>query len=98
MICDFCSSPEPAWRCPAISFPVFEARSASEGDWAACDACASLIRAEDRIGLARRSAETFSAKYGLPFDIAPFLELHALFFEHRCGPVARIRGPANEAV
>jgi hypothetical protein len=93
MNCDFCSSPEPAWRCPAISFPVFEARSASEGDWAACEACAALIRAEDRIGLAQRSAETFSAKYGLPFDVAPFLELHAMFFEHRCGPLTRLGSP-----
>jgi len=92
MICDFCSSPDAKWRCPAISFPVFEISSASEGDWAACDACAALIRAGDRIGLAQRSAETFSAKYGLPFDMAPFLELHAMFFEHRCGSIVRIGG------
>lgn len=90
MICDFCSSPDPGWRCPAISFPVFEVRSASEGDWAACDACAALIRAGDRTGLARRSAETFSARYGVRLDVAPFLDLHARFFEHRCGPIVRI--------
>jgi len=96
MICDFCSSPDPAWRCPAVSFPVFEARSASEGDWAPCDTFAALIRVGDRIGLARRSAETFSAKYGLPFDVGPFLELHAMFFEHRCGPIRRIESPGHD--
>jgi hypothetical protein len=92
MICDFCSSPDPVWRGPAISFPVFEAKSASEGAWAACDTCAALINAGDRMGLARRSAETFSAKYSVPFDMTPFLELHAMFFEHRCGPIIRIQG------
>jgi hypothetical protein len=90
MICDFCSSPAPKWRCPAISFPVFEISSASEGDWAACDDCAALIRTGDRMGLARRSAETFTAKYGIPIDVTAFLELHAMFFEHRCGSIVPI--------
>src|SRR5688572_23519745 len=96
MICDFCSSPDPAWCCPAISFPVFEVKSASEGDWAACDTCAAFIRAGDRTGLAQRSAETFSKKYGVPLDMAPFLELHAMFFEHRCGPITRIQGSGRK--
>jgi hypothetical protein len=90
MICDFCSSPDPSWRCKAISFPVSEVRSACEGDWAACDACAALVRTGDRIGLARRSAEMFSAKYGLRVDVTPFVELYAMFFEHRCGPITQI--------
>jgi hypothetical protein len=43
MVCDFCSSPGPGWGCPAISFPVFEARSTNEGDWAACDTDRVLV-------------------------------------------------------
>jgi hypothetical protein len=82
--------PEPTWRCPAISFPVFDVMSASEGDWAACDTCAELIRTNNRIGLARRSAETFSAKYGVDLDAWYFVDLHAMFFAHRCGPMTRI--------
>jgi len=85
MICDFCSSPRPTWCFPAISFPVFEVNSASEGDWAACDTCAGLVRANDRAALALRSAETFSTKYGVPVDPMIFVELHNSFFEHRCG-------------
>ena len=86
MICDFCSAPEPRWCCPAISFPI-EFPHASEGDWAACDVCARLIRSNDREALAARSAESFRALHGYTFPRAAFRSLQAGFFRHRCGPL-----------
>ena len=54
MICDFCSSPAPAWRYPADSFhDSFGSQSVE--DWVACEACHALIVAGDREGLAERS-------------------------------------------
>src|SRR5712691_10119589 len=66
-MCDFCTSPDPAWRYPArdielgtlVGFadesPVFSEQRVSAGDWAACEECGDLIEARDWPGLARRS-------------------------------------------
>ena len=55
MICDFCSSPAPAWRYPADSFTDI-AGSRSVEDWLACEACHLLIVGwATATALARRS-------------------------------------------
>jgi hypothetical protein len=57
VICDFCSSPAPAWRYPADSF-LDQLRGRSVGDWLACDECHGLIESGDRPALAQRSLLT----------------------------------------
>lgn len=54
-LCDFCHPARPAlWDYPASSF-VCRGSSpvafASDGGWLACDRCADLIEAENRVGL-----------------------------------------------
>ena len=53
MICDFCNAPNPVWRFSARPFVVDYGTmaSASDADWAACDACRNMILADDRVGL-----------------------------------------------
>jgi hypothetical protein len=86
-ICDFCSSPEVRWSYNATDF------GHSKGGWAACDACSGLIEAGRWQALARRSAESFVAKYraevgmnvSLDEQVPEFRRLHAGFREHRWG-------------
>lgn len=59
-LCDFCSSPAPAWRYPAVSF-TDRFGSLSIEDWLACEECHRLIQANDRDALARRSLKTTPA-------------------------------------
>lgn len=54
--CDFCFAPDPTWSFPCESFPLPEEMRAAEsgyesyGDWAACDACRSVIERGRSIG------------------------------------------------
>ena len=86
IVCDFCSSPDVLWSYPAVDFQVEGTRLlASEGGWAACHDCATLIEADDRDGLAQRALSTapaFMRERCLPFMTA----LHAQFFRARRGP------------
>jgi hypothetical protein len=98
LVCDFCSMSDPAWRYPARTFLAYLApRLAGEsvGDWAACDACHTLIEIEDRRGLAQRSLDELISKHPEVGEAAGALyeeltALHRKFFEHRCGAAVKI--------
>lgn len=98
-ICDFCSSPDVAWRYPARTFAAYIVAGIvgeSVGDWAACPACHALIESGQRSALADRSVRTLLEKQpdwkpAEPELRAHLLHLHAMFFESRVGkalPVA----------
>jgi len=60
MICDFCSAPVPDIPEHSYSAQSFECDGTHvDGNWAACDACAALVDADDRPALARRSCATY---------------------------------------
>jgi hypothetical protein len=94
MKCDFCSSPSITRLYDALDHVALRVSGfdlASEGAWAACDDCATLIDANDREGLLARSLDSF-------FDLNPQIprnlltrqaleqvlrEIHRQFFAHR---------------
>lgn len=97
MKCDFCSSPHATTEYPANSFEVSELHAGSDGSWAACSACASLIERGDRAGLALRTIESLHAS--VPEFLADIVIdwqrvavdvtiLHGNFYKNRTG-VAR---------
>ena len=94
MICDFCSSPAPAWRYPAVSFhDSFGSRSVE--DWLACETCHRMIAAGDRNGLARRSLRAPGlrgavAVLGRAETIRYCRDLHDRFWKARRGEAFRI--------
>lgn len=88
-LCDFCSSPAPACRYPAVTFTDL-AWSRSIADWLACDERHALIEASERDALAARSMTTCSGQMavGAMGRQAPFeycRELHARFWRARRG-------------
>jgi hypothetical protein len=98
--CDFCSTYQILWRYPARDFtmdvgPGYDPEGeghdhdwGSDGDWAACSWCHDLIEAENRGGLAYRSAVRFAVEHEVPLSaILPRIaDLHEKFWEHRMGP------------
>jgi hypothetical protein len=96
MKCDFCSGPKPTWKYPCEDFVLAGTVLGSDGAWAACDECASLIEQNDRKGLAARCLETFhlvhpDAQYLPRRSVRKTLEeIHRYFFRHRDGSVERI--------
>lgn len=78
MICDFCSSkekPQHTFECQSftveasgtfLGIPISE----SQGHWLACPTCTQLVRDERWDELARRSTETFIARYRKEFPDA----------------------------
>jgi hypothetical protein len=94
MICDFCSSPAPAWRYPADSFTDI-AGSRSVEDWLACEECHLLIVLGDRDALARRSLRAPGlrvavAVLGRAETIRYCRDLHDRFWNARRGEAFRI--------
>jgi len=87
MICDFCNAPNPVWRFSARPFVVDYGTmaSASDADWAACDACRNMILADDRNGLVDRAMLIAPVIPGLPESDARELRRwsQGLFFTHR---------------
>ena len=92
--CDFCCVEDPPWSYPAEDF-VDTPISRSVGGWAACETCHKLIEAGCREGLATRSVQRFLAEHGPVPDVGKLLliisETHGQFFQHRTGPVERVR-------
>jgi hypothetical protein len=94
MICDFCCNiPNPGWRFRARPF-VLEygpIASASDADWASCDACRNLILAGYRTGLVNRAMLFAPVIPGLPESEVRQLRRwsQGLFLTHRvhCKPV-----------
>lgn len=88
MICDFCSSPAPAWRYPARSFQSAQFQSQSFGDWAACESCSALIENNAPGWLLVRSVASFLEAHPEALEesdlVARYIhELHDMFFDNR---------------
>ena len=94
MLCDFCSSPGPAWRYPAASFhDMFGGRSVE--DWLACEDCHELMVADDRDRLARRSLRAAGVQMavsitGRATTIRYCRDLHERFWKARLGAAFRM--------
>lgn len=95
-VCDFCCKEgEPVVSSyPARDFNVPMPSPAldtnSMGWWAACENCRSLIQAQDRDGLAQRSADIYEAQNGKAVPHALLVrsirDLHDQFWTNRQGP------------
>ena len=94
-VCDFCSGPEIRWDYPATTFEIptpaeLPVGLTSVDGWAACDACAALIDAGDRAGLAVRTVEAYPESIrDIASDedlLASAVEVQAGFFRQRTGP------------
>jgi hypothetical protein len=86
-VCDFCDAPSPDWVYPCRSFAVTP-NSGSADDWAACDACASLIDDRQYAALVRRAAKGRGPIVAYALGL-----LYQAFEENRTGPrVHRMEG------
>lgn len=91
--CDFCFADGSAWVLPAEPFVVAPGHG-SDGDWAACEECAELIRANAWFKLVSRVRQLWPAVHSgnrMPPEIAA--SVHALFQElrtHVTGDLQRI--------
>lgn len=65
--CDFCFADETEWILPARDFQVGP-NHGSEGDWAACNQCAELIRKNMWTRLIERVKDTWPHQYGDPIS------------------------------
>jgi hypothetical protein len=88
MICDFCHGPDPVWRFRAQPFVVdygIGLQSASDADWAACDACREFIVAGDRAALLERAMQVAPRIPGASECEVRRLRswAHSLFFHHQ---------------
>jgi hypothetical protein len=88
MICDFCHGPDPVWRFHAQPFVVdygIGLQSASDADWAACEACRELIVTGDRAGLVDRAMQVAPRIAGASETEVRELRFwaHGLFFCYR---------------
>jgi hypothetical protein len=88
MICDFCHASDPIWRFRAEPFVIdygIGVRSASDADWAACEACRQLILTGDRVGLVNRAMEVAPQISGASENEVRELRswAHDLFFRYR---------------
>jgi len=78
-VCDFCSAPGPTatFDVPDFDMPGATGHRSTDG-WAACDACAELVRADKRKALLERSVERMAfSKFTRP----AIAELHARFWK-----------------
>jgi hypothetical protein len=88
-LCDFCSMLKPPYKeYPCKDFEIPRVWTISRNGWNACLKCAELIDANDREGLASRSALMLSFNMGDPPDeiYQEMRELHDLFFANRIMP------------
>jgi hypothetical protein len=87
--CDFCSGRPVTWTLACRPFQLGQGRS--QDDWAACEACGSLVVAGDRAGLLRRAQAT-DPMVPIPSAIrSPALaELHRQFWRHYEGRASRL--------
>jgi hypothetical protein len=97
MKCDFCSKPDPKWAYPAENFEptMGTGIAASEGGWAACDICHTLIESGHFAALTNRSWETLIQQAPEANDFKDILkaelrQLHEEFAAHRTGPSRKL--------
>src|SRR3954468_4095479 len=95
IVCDFCSDPKPEWSFPCKNFRIGKVGDDhSEGPWAACETCYSLILRADYRALGMRSAKHLSAEalQGVRPNalLKSFRTLHEQFQKNRTGPPRRL--------
>jgi putative endonuclease len=61
--CDFCSADDPRWYVPARPFLVDGVSASSSDDWAACDECEALIRANRWTALRQRVLQLLAEQH-----------------------------------
>ena len=66
--CDFCFADYPTWILPAEDWETIPEMSMSQGDWAACDACAACIQKNAWNRLLERVQVSYRARHG---DLEP---------------------------
>lgn len=91
--CDFCFVDGTEWVIPARSFETPVPGSGSEGDWAACDDCATCILRNDWNGLLRRVLASWEERHGQPMDEPVVQALRVMYRQLRkniTGPPRRI--------
>lgn len=97
--CDFCGAGNGAvsWRYPARSSPFVvsgQLIGMNYGDWAACDACHSIIERGDSDALARRTLAS-PAMNGFVVGVSTVKSMHQeQFFNNRTGVAERYYGAA----
>lgn len=78
--CDFCSDISPTHVLPAKVFALPDApEHMSQGNWAACDPCANLLRNERWDWLLARVIANFHATYGFPMPKAVQAHVSTLY-------------------
>lgn len=102
VVCDFCSTPDGAWRYPTQTFETEDVNASengepygpitprSVGDWMACDVCHDDIEANRWDALAKRSLRgqpAFLRREAMP----RIRTLHRTFVAHRTGPALSLR-------
>lgn len=94
LICDFCCSRQDMvrWAYPCSNFDIKVSDmlgGTSHGEWAACDKCHELIKANKREELLQRSFEKMIENNGETFANLLYRrsinELHKTFFANRKG-------------
>lgn len=94
--CDFCSGPEPTWVLPVASFEAGSEHT-SHQDWAACDACARLLRKQQWDRLTKRVVLASAARHRIspsePSLIESVETLFAQVRENQSGPIRRSSRP-----
>lgn len=97
--CYFCNCDHPKWEYTAKSFAIAVPRLGavwvSNGSWAACDFCRSMIERGDHAGLLAKSIATSGVPRGQDADLDRAIEdalrlLHSEFRERRLGPARPI--------
>lgn len=102
MLCDFCNAEGPVWSYHAIpihAVPIYAGGPGGtticyDAEWAACEACAALVDARDRAGLAERVVATFEER-----DRERVRDMIAALYERllpTMGRKERVRDPDRE--
>lgn len=93
--CDFCHADGPRWRIPANDFVVIPGHEYI-GDWAACDECVALVKADNWTLVVERAAEAMSAVNGRKHSAQELLPLVAMLYsqlrQNITGPPHLING------
>ena len=95
--CDFCSSATSTHVLPARDFAIPDSPEISRGNWAACEACANLLRNERWDWLLARAIATFHATYGFPMPSTAQLQIGTLYRALQLavtGPIRRLDDPS----
>jgi hypothetical protein len=77
--CDFCSSTSPTHVLPARDFAIPNSPAMSRGNWAACDACAKLLRNDHMDWLLLRIVANFEITNGYPMPLPARIHLANLY-------------------